>query len=81
MINTYPMEWVLEIQSGKEPEGPLCKERIVIRRDDVGGGPFLTMKTENLEPDAEYDEHTVTLNVEDIKGIYDSLTYIAGGLE
>ena len=81
MVNVYPMEWVLEIQSDKEPEGPLCKERIVVRRDDAGAGPFLSMKTENLEPDTEYDEHTVTLDVGDIKGIYDALIEITDGLE
>ena len=80
MIRMYPMEWILEIQTGKEPEGPICKERIVIRREDEGGEPFLTMKTENLEPDAEYDEHTVTLDASDIEGFYDALKKIMAWL-
>jgi len=43
----YPMEWILEIQTGKEPEGPICKERIVVKREDEGGGPFFTMRAKS----------------------------------
>ena len=81
MIRMYPMEWILEIQTGKEPEGPICKERIVVKREDEGGEPFFTMRTENLEPNEDYDENTVALDAGDIEGVYDAIKGIMDGLE
>jgi len=40
---------------------------------DDGGGPFLAIKGRNLEPNEDYDPHTVTLAKDDIEPLCEAL--------
>ena len=72
-VNKLGTEYIVEIQNGSKSEGILCCERLLVRVHDEGGSPFLSVKTENMEPDEEYDSHTVTLSRKDIAGLMDVL--------
>ena len=65
-INKYGVEYILELQNSTESEGILCCERIIVRVHDDGGGAYLSLRTDNLEPDEEFDNHTVTIGRADI---------------
>jgi hypothetical protein len=65
-INKIGTEYIIEIQNGEKSEGIFAVERLLVRVHNNGGGPFLAIRTENLEPTDEYDEGTVTLSRQDI---------------
>ncbi len=75
-INRFGTEYLLEIQNGEKSDGILCCERILVGVHDEGAGVFLSLKTDNLEPEEDYDNHTVTVTKADLFG----LTAALGGI-
>lgn len=78
-INKYGTEYIIEIQNKEQSEGIFCVERIIAKVHDEGAGPFLSLKTENLEPTEEWDNYTVTLEQDDIQNLADKLKEILSG--
>jgi len=76
MIHIYPVRYILEIQNSEEPEGIHCIESIVVDVCDEGGGPFLAIMTNNLEPTSDYGAYTVSLEGKDIQPLADALKQI-----
>ena len=68
-IHKHGTEYLLEIQNKENSEGILCCERIFVKVHDDGGGAYLAIRTDNLEPTEEFDNHTVTLSRQDITGL------------
>ncbi len=68
-INKFATEYIIEIQNNEKSDGILCCERVVVKVCEEGGGTFLAIKTENLEPTDEYDNYTVTLSAQDVQGL------------
>ena len=56
MLTLHNKEFILELQHTKKPQGILCDESILVKVHDVGGGPFLSLKTVNHDPEEEFDE-------------------------
>jgi len=75
-INKLGTEYILEIQNTDKSEGILCCERMFVKVCDDGGGVYLAIKTDNLEPTDEFDNHTVTLSRSDLSGLVKSLEEI-----
>ena len=75
-VNKIGTEYILELQHGAKSEGILCCERFIVRVHDDGGGAFLSLKAENLEPTEEYDNNAVTLTRDDITGLMIALETI-----
>ena len=58
-VNVYATKYVVEIQSGRRPEGVLAPNVLEVEVENHGGGPFLRLKTSNSEPSEDLDEHTI----------------------
>ena len=79
MIHIHPTKYILEIQNSKDPEGMHCIESIVVDVCDEGGGPFLTLTCNNLEPSEDYGPNTVSLESKDIQPLANALKTILKG--
>jgi len=75
-IRTIASAHVVELLHHGESEGILASEAVEVRVVDEGGGPFLAIKGRNMQPTDDYDSHTVTLEMEDIKSLCDALCNI-----
>lgn len=75
-VNKFATEYVLEIQNTEKSEGFLCRERVIVKAHNEGGGVFLSIKADNLEPTDEYDSHTVTLSRNDLNDLFKHLEQI-----
>ncbi len=80
-INKFATDFILEIQRGEKSEGILCCERVIVKVMDEGAGAFLAIKADNLEPTDDYDSHTITLTLKDVKELCTSLEDILNGFE
>ena len=81
-VIVHPVEYVIEIQRNGKPEGVLCAEGLEVRVHDLGGGPFISIKGRNLDPDEEFDIHMVCLdetNIEDLCHALDGIMRKAKG--
>ena len=76
MIVSHPVNHIIEIVNGTKPEGLLCGERILVGISDEGGGPFITLKTENLDPSDTYDEGTITMEFADARRLLAAIAEI-----
>ena len=75
-VNVYATNYIVEIQNSENREGTLCANGLEVEVDNLGGGPFLKIKTRNLDPSPECDEQTITADRSEVEQLCQALTMI-----